>query len=129
MLARGHRRRIIIARQCHRSITFFERFLAMITHEYPLNQDLDDLALKPCPWERPLVGISNMVAAIDAQCATRPEDPLIPEKFGNAHQQIVHIIIRDFAQLLPDGAHADHLRLVVTKLWIQPRKHSDMKAP
>ena len=114
---------VIISRKYCHTIPLFERLLEMMTRGYIFDEDQDVLAPKYCPWEWPLIGILNMVTVIDSRNVPGPEDASILNRLWDARQQMLDVIKRDLAKLLPDGMHADHLRLSVAKLWMHLSKH------
>ena len=109
---------VIICHSHRRTINLLDRFLRLITDGYSFTTLHVEPLLPICGWELPLLGIINMVTAIDVQKRVGQEDEAILCKVWDYRRRILNIVSWDYARLLPIGPHADHLRLTVVLAFV-----------
>ncbi|KIP12294.1 hypothetical protein PHLGIDRAFT_329190 [Phlebiopsis gigantea 11061_1 CR5-6] len=101
-----------------RTVGLLDGFLSLMTKVYSFEAWHVDPLVPTCYWELPLMGIINMVTAIKLQNGAGREDNAILQKIWDSRSRILEIVWRDFAKLLPVGAHGDHIRLTVMQAFM-----------
>ena len=101
-----------------RTVSLVEKLVRLVLDSSPIAASaraVDPTTERSCLWERPLLGIANVLLVAKKSGFGGSEDAAMKEEVRKSYKAILRVLRNDLLKFLSATQHADHLRYSVLK--------------